>query len=95
MRRAARTDRNQAEIVEALRKLGASVEVLSGRGDGVPDLLVGHEGRNLLVEVKDGLAKPSARTLTSRQVEWHRQWTGQAAIVASVEEAIALVFGRD
>ena len=43
-RRAARRDDNEAAIVEALRAVGASVEIL-GNGDGVPDLLVGYAGR--------------------------------------------------
>ena len=47
MRRAARIDRNQSEIVEALRKLGASVQPLHGAHDGIPDLLV-VPGRKLL-----------------------------------------------
>ena len=91
MRRAARIDRNQTEIVEALRKLGASVQPLHNAGDGIPDLLVGFQGRNFLIEVKDGTKKPSARKLTPCQVEWHNEWLGQAAIVTSTEEAIALV----
>ena len=41
MRRAARVDRNHSEIVEALRRVGASVQPLHGVHDGVPDLLRG------------------------------------------------------
>ena len=95
MRRASRIDRNQTEIVEALRKLGASVQPLHSAGDGIPDLLVGYQGRNFLIEVKDGTKKPSARKLTPCQVEWHHEWLGQAAIVTSTEEAIALVFPKN
>lgn len=49
MRRAPRTDANQAEIVAALRTRGALVQSLAGVGAGVPDLLVGWRGalRNL------------------------------------------------
>jgi hypothetical protein len=95
MRRASRIDRNQPEIVEALRKLGASVQPLHSAHDGIPDLLVGYQGRNLLIEVKDGERVPSARKLTPCQVQWHHEWKGQAAIVASTEEAIALVFPKN
>ena len=45
MRRAARVDRNQAEIVVALRAGGASVQPLHAVGKGVPDLLVGWRGK--------------------------------------------------
>ncbi len=91
MRRAARTDRNQSEIVEALRKLGASVQPLHSVHDGVPDLLVGYQGRNFLIEVKDGTKPASARKLTPCQIQWHEGWLGQSAIVTSTEEAIALL----
>lgn len=62
--------------------------------DGVPDLLVGYQGRNFLMEIKDGLKVASARKLTPCQIEWHQNWTGQAAIVTSTEEAIALLKGE-
>ena len=39
MSRAARVARNQSEILEALRRVGASVQPLRGVHDGVPDLL--------------------------------------------------------
>ena len=87
----AKVDANQAEIVAALRKVGATVECLSAVGRGVPDLLVGRNGRNYLVEVKDGNKPPSAQKLTQDQVSWHACWGGQVAVVNSVEQAIALV----
>ena len=45
MRRAARTDSNHEEIVKALRAVGATVQSLAGVGHGVPDLLVGYQGK--------------------------------------------------
>ncbi len=59
--------------------------------DGIPDLLVGYQGANFLLEVKDGTKPASARKLTPCQVRWHHDWLGQAAIVTSTEEAIALL----
>ncbi len=95
MRRLARADRNQAEIVDALRAVGATVQVLSNVGDGCPDLLVGFRGLNLLLEVKDGSLPPSHRLLTPAQVDWHMRWTGHVAVVASVEMALrAIGVGR-
>ena len=48
MRRAARVDANQAEIVAALRQAGASVWII-----GIPvDLLVGFRGMTIAVEIK-------------------------------------------
>lgn len=87
MRRKRRVDSNQAEIVEALRSHGCSVEVLSDVGRGVPDLLVGYDGKNLLLEVKspDG-------ALNKDQFEWHGYWRGQVRLVESAREALDYVF---
>lgn len=88
MRRAAKTDRNHAEIMRALLDIGATVQDLSAVGEGCPDLLVGYAGRNTLLEVKDGNKPPSHRKLTPRQVYWHDCWRGQKAVVCSAEEAV-------
>jgi hypothetical protein len=68
MRYAARTDENQAAIVEALRKAGADVWVI-----GLPvDLLVGYKGHTFLVEVKNGPRK----RLTALQADFFEIWGG-------------------
>lgn len=95
MRRAAKVDRNQSEIVDALRAIGATVQPLHSVGGGCPDLLVGFRKRNILLEVKDGLAKPSDRKLTSAQVDWHRIWEGRACVVLDVDSAIQAVIYED
>lgn len=91
MRRAAKVDSNQPEIIEALRKAGASVQPLHAVGGGCPDILVGFRGRNFAMEVKDGSLPPSARRLTEMQADWHLLWRGQVAVVKSVPEALALL----
>jgi hypothetical protein len=93
VRRAAKIDANQREIVKALQSIGCSVAPLSTVGNGMPDLLVGHKGRNLLLECKDGEKAPSARKLTPDQEAWHAAWKGQTAIVYSVDDAIKAVTG--
>lgn len=88
-RKRGRRDGNEAEIIEALRSLGASVEQLEGKG--LPDLLVGWRGKNILLEVKDPNAtrgRTTALKLTDDQVTWHRQWSGQVAVVTTVTEAL-------
>lgn len=91
-RRAAKVDANQAEIVKALRKVGAFVQPLHATGDGCPDLLIGHAGKTVLMEVKDGAKVPSARALTPDQQIWHREWTGgPLAIVCDVEGALRML----
>lgn len=91
MRRAAKVDANQAEIVSALRKIGASVQPLHAVGAGCPDLLVGWRGMTSLLEVKDGSKPPSARKLTEDQVKWHAEWRGQVAVVETIEQAIEAI----
>jgi len=91
MRRAAKIDRNQPEIVAALRKAGATVEILSAVGKGCPDLLVGFRGVNTLIEVKDWQASAKDRTLNDNQVEWHGGWKGQVAKVETVDAALAVI----
>lgn len=60
----------------------------------MPDLLVGYQGRNYLLEIKDGGKVPSARKLTPDQVAWHDAWRGAVCVVTSPEEAIEFVRQR-
>ena len=91
MRRAAKVDANQREVVAALRGAGASVQLLHAVGEGCPDLLVGHLGVNYLLEVKDGQKPPSAQKLTPPQEIWHRDWRGHRVVVNSPEAALAAI----
>jgi len=87
MKRAARIDENQPDIVHALRALGASVQPLHAVGGGCPDLLVGFRGRNFLLEVKNPDKPKGDQKLTPKQITWHTGWQGQVSIVRSVTEA--------
>jgi Holliday junction resolvase len=90
--RAARIDANHEQVVSALRAAGASVQSLAGVGKGVPDLLVGFQGKTLLMEVKDGRKTPSERRLTDDQVRWHGAWNGgPLAIVDGVDAALRML----
>lgn len=91
MRRAARVDDNQREIVEELRRVGCSVWSLAGVGKGFPDLAVGFRGRNLFLEVKDGSKPPCKRRLTPDEEAFHASWRGHVAVVESVEDALKIV----
>lgn len=91
MRRAAKIDANQPEIVKALRKAGATVQILAQVGQGCPDLMVGFRGQNFLIEVKDLNAPKSDRELNPNQVEWHRDWRGQVCKVETAEAALAVI----
>ena len=79
-----KVDLNQKEIVEALRKAGASVELLRHCSKGVPDLLVGYNDQTILMEVKRLGAKPKAH-----QDDWHKDWRGGLVVVVhTVDEAL-------
>jgi len=91
MRSKPRTDANQAAIVNALRRAGATVQILAGVGQGCPDLLVGVHGDNRLLEVKDGAKSPSRRRLTPDEARWQAEWRGEVVTVASVDEALTVV----
>jgi Holliday junction resolvase len=92
MRRAAKVDANQPQIVKVLRQVGAFVQSLAAVGDGVPDLLVGFRGQTVLIEVKDGSRPKSERQLTDQQIEWHATWPGGLCVVVSNEaEALAAI----
>lgn len=91
MRRAARVDANQEQVVSALRACGAYVRIVT-QGEGLPDLLVGYRGYTLLLEVKDGRKPPSARKLTEAEAKFFEEWQGGLlAKVESVEEALDIL----
>ena len=87
-----RSDENQAEIIEGLRRIGCSVQVLSSVGHGCPDLLVGFRGTNVLIEVKNVSGR--GRRLTEDEQRWHDEWRGQADVVTNLEEAIEVMVWR-
>ena len=89
MRRAAKIDSNQNEIVEALRKIpNLTVVVTSMVGRGYPDLSIGYNGLNFYVELKDGNKPKSQQKLTPDEEKWHRNWNGQVATCSSIDEIL-------
>ena len=88
MRRAARVDENQQAIVDALKRVGVSVEII-----GKPvDLLICCRGETALLEVKN---PDGGDRLTKDQVEFIARWPGKIHIARSVDEALRLVLGAE
>lgn len=81
-----RVDANQAEIVAALRKAGCTVQHLHTIGSGCPDLLVGYNAENWLLEIK-----APGGTLTPDEREWWMKWNGQVAVARSAEDALQII----
>lgn len=91
-RRAAKVDKNQPEIVMALRKIpGVTVQV------GMDDILVGRKGHTYWFELKepetvspltgkirDSAIKPSQHRLVS-------DWAGHYQIVSSLDEILIAI----
>ena len=88
MRRAAKIDANQPEVVAGLRKIGAVVTPLHRVGEGVSDLLVSFRQRWLVMEVKDGSLPPSRRELTTDQKRWIAAQRAPVYVVNSPQDAI-------
>ena len=87
MRAIAKIDANQPEIVEAFWQLHCTVLLLHQVGSGCPDLLIGINGFNVLVEVKTATGK-----LTNDQKDFIAAWNGDDVnIVRSRDDAIEIV----
>lgn len=90
MRRAARVDGNQQEIIDAMRAAGAGVEVL-----GLPlDLLVSAGGRWGILEVKASAAEERRKSKTrikQRAFADRHPNGGAIGTVHDVEGALAFV----
>jgi Holliday junction resolvase len=83
-----KVDKNQKDVVKALRDYGADVFLLHTVGGGIPDLLVCYEEQTILMEVKDGEDKK----LTPQQVTLFESWKGGPLHrVNSVQNAIEVL----
>jgi Holliday junction resolvase len=89
MRRAARIDDNQKELVKALRKAGCKVLSLAAVGNGCPDLIVYRANVLTMLEIKDGNKAPSRRKLTTFQDQFRADWPVQ--VVTDIDSALQAV----
>ena len=82
---AKKVDKNQKDVVKALRDYGSQVYLLHTVGGGIPDLMVCYNDQTILMEVKDGIGKK----LTPQQITLFANWQGGPLFrVNSVQEAI-------
>ena len=87
MRQVAKVDANQKAIVKALRAIGCTVYYIKEP----VDLLVGFRGRSFALEIKN----PEVLwKLTPQQVEFFRDFTGEAYIVEDDGQALRAAMGR-
>lgn len=89
-RRAARVDTNQPEIVDAFRKLGCSVAIVS-QLKKMCDCFVAKNERTAAIEVKDGSLPKSKRQLTEGEMDFMHSWKGLYFIVESLDDVVRVV----
>lgn len=77
-----RSDGNAKAIIDALRKMGASVAII----DRPVDALVGYRGLTVPVEIKTARGK-----LRASQSEFLGRWEGLCEVLRSVDDGIALL----
>ena len=93
MIRAAKVDSNQSEIVKALRKVGATVLIISQLKNAF-DILVGYRGNLFIIEIKDGTLSPSRRKLTPGEIKCKTNFERVGVtyhIANSVDEALDII----
>ncbi len=90
MYRAAKVDRNQPEIVKGLRALGCSV-LITSQLKNCFDILVGKDGCNIAIEIKDGEKPSCQRKLTEGEQKFSDGWRGNYAVANDLQEAIKIV----
>jgi hypothetical protein len=86
MRRAAKRDTSEAEVIWMFKKLGWSVLQISVK-DG-PDLFAAKHQRTVAAECKSGKSK-----LRPGQVTFRDNWYGEYAVLRSAEDVIKLDAG--
>ena len=88
--RLGRQDANASAIVKALKACGVSVVDLHAVGGGCPDVLAGHQGRTVLMEIKASAKATHDATVRARQAAFVRDWRGGPIVtVRSEAEALA------
>ena len=93
MRRNARVDTNQPEIVEALRQVGAHV-LHTYQLKNAFDILVGFRGQLYIMEIKDGNKPPSRHKLTKGELKCKAGFEAVDVtyhVVLSVEDALRVI----
>jgi hypothetical protein len=70
---------------------GLSVVHTHTVGKGMVDVIAGFRGANYLFEIKDPKKSPSQRRLTEDEEKFHNEWTGQVAVVETLEDVLKIL----
>jgi hypothetical protein len=89
--RSAKVDANQRAIMEELKKF---VDI-SCVAIGKPlDLLIGYDGENFLIEIKNPDGKDRRGPSWESQLAFMGQWRGSSHVCSSFEEVLAAIHYR-
>lgn len=93
MRRAANNDRNQAAVIDALKRVGVAVEIIRQP----VDLLICCKGETSLMEVKnpERTSDDPMSRMTKAQVEFIARWPGKVHVVRTPAEAVRAALGPE
>jgi Holliday junction resolvase len=82
-----KTDANHRHIVDYLRACCVSVADTSKLGNGFPDIVCGHKGKNYLFEIKVDKKK----RLTPDEETFSVAWKGQYQVITTPQEALEIM----
>lgn len=90
--RVRKADGNQPELVEQIRDLpGVKVVLTHVIGNGFPDCIISFRGFNYMCEIKNPSQPPSKRKLTPDEEEFHKNWTGQIAVIMTLDDVLEMI----
>ena len=92
MRKRARVDANQKQIVSQIRGIGCSVLHTHQLGKGAPDIIVGYNLNNYLIEIKDGDKPLAQQKLTPDEIQFQAEWQGNYHVVNSFDQLKDIIF---
>jgi hypothetical protein len=89
--RACKIDNNQEQLVKQMRRIPGLKVKHTHIVKGFVDVVIGYQGINYLLEIKDPGKPPSKRKLTDDEQKFHNEWTGQVAVVETIDDVIKLI----
>ena len=91
---AKKVDLNQNQIIKDLRKIGATVTVISSLGRGVPDLLVSYESKWYVFEIKNPELPKSKQRLTKDEQNWINKQRASVHIIRDMYDILKAFRGE-
>jgi hypothetical protein len=89
--RVRKADSNQSALVKQMRRIpGLTVFHTHTVGNGFVDVVCGFRGKNYLFEIKDPGKPPSQRKLTADEQKFHDEWTGQIAVIETIDDVLKI-----